>query len=139
MIIPSIRNGGIDLKKMIAFVLFLSASAVNAAGIELSEEDKNQQAIMSYCAVSDRFVTLSAIAAASGDDTSKKMAEDAAEPLMLDKDQIQSYLSYMQQNLDVAQQVSLGYNSGQSCYIAPQKWIIGYRGLVEAGMIKVQK
>lgn len=91
---------------------------------------------MSYCAVSDRFVTLSAIAAASGDDTSKKMAEDAAEPLMLNKDQIQGYLSYMEQNLDVAQQASLGYNSGQSCYLAPQKWIINYSALVGAGKIK---
>ncbi|CAH0150625.1 hypothetical protein SRABI106_00437 [Rahnella aquatilis] len=124
------------MKNTLALALSILSFAAHSAGIELSEEGKNQQVIMYYCAVSDRFVTLAADAAATGGEASKKIAEDAAEPLMLSKDQIQNYLSYMDKNLDVAQQVSLGYNSGQSCYLAPQKWIINYSALVGAGKIK---
>lgn len=135
----SMSNGGIILKKTIALALSILSICAHSAGIELSEEGKNQQSIYYYCALSDRFVSFSAHYALTRGSAIEKMVENDGKKLMLTHDEIQEYLTYMKSNLDVAQQVSRGYNSGQSCYIAPQKWIIGYRGLVEAGMIKIQK
>lgn len=124
------------MKNTLALALSIFSFTAHSAGIELSEEGKNQQSIYYYCALSDRFVTFSAHYALTRGSAMEKMVESDGKKLMLTHDEIQGYLTYMKSNLDVAQQVSRGYNSGQSCYIAPQKWVVGYQRLVEAGKIK---
>lgn len=124
------------MKKTIAIALSIISFTAHSAVIEISDEGKNQQSINYYCAVSDRFVTLSANAAMSGGDLPERVAVDAGKPLMLTQKEIKDYINYMKSNLDIAQQVSRGFNSGQSCYLAPQNWIVGYQRLVEEGKLK---